>query len=406
MSTETLQITVPAELEKAVSETGLAPDGVQSLRNAFAPHFVKFHELATSAANVPPTSPKVAGALRLEFKRLRIAAEKTRKELKEDSLRRGKAIDGVNALLEYQLVPLEQAMEKIEKAAEIAEAARLKALKEVRAKELAPYIIDPSIYPLDTMTEEQWKQLFDGSKAMHEARLAAAAKAEAERIAAEKAAEEARIAKEKEEAAERERMKAENERLAKIAAEERAAREAAEKKAAEEKAAIEAKAKAEREAAALKAKKEREAALELARKDFAKVEAKRAAEAKAAAEALAAAEAKAAKERAEAERLAKIERERVAAIEAKIAAAELAERQAREAEQKAARIAAAAPDMQKFNAYADALNALEIPRTTTPEGAILAEEIDTRICNLVSWIEQESAKIGAAAEAVSEPTLF
>lgn len=390
MSTETLQITVPAELEKAVSETGLAADGVQSLRNAFAPHFVKFHELATSAANVPPTSPKVAGALRLEFKRLRIAAEKTRKELNEDGLRRTRAINGINSLLEYQLVPLEQAMEKIEKAAEIAEAARLKALKEVRAKELAPYIIDPSIYPLDTMTEEQWKQLFDGSKAMHEARLAAAAKAEAERIAAEKAAEEARIAKEKEEAAERERMKAENERLAKIAAEERAAREAAE----------------------LKAKQEREAAEALARKEREKVAAEKAAiEAKAKAEREAAEKIareereKAAAEKAEAERLAKIERERVAALEAQLAAAKKAEAAKVAAAKKAARIAAAAPDREKFNAYADALNSLTIPSPTTPGGAILAEEIDTRICNLASWIQQETEKLEAAEAPKSELNL-
>ena len=288
MSTQSLEIVIPAELEKAVSETGLAPDGAQSIRSAFTPHFVKFHELATSAANVPPTSPKVAGALRLELKRLRIAADKTRKELNEDGLRRTKAINGINALLAYQLVPVEEAMEKIEKAAEIAEAARLAALKEARAKDLAPYIIEPNIYPLDTMTDDQWKQLFEGSKAMHEARVAAAAKAEAERVAAAKAAEEARIAKEKEEAAERERMKAENERLAKIAAEERAAREAAELKAAEERAAIEAKAKAEREAAEKTAREERE---------------------------------KAAAEKAEAERLAKIERDRFAAREAENAAA-------------------------------------------------------------------------------------
>lgn len=384
MSTETLQITVPAELEKAVSETGLAADGVQSLRNAFAPHFVKFHELATSAANVPPTSPKVAGALRLEFKRLRIAAEKTRKELNEDGLRRTRAINGINSLLEYQLVPLEQAMEKIEKAAEIAEAARLKALKEVRAKELAPYIIDPSIYPLDTMTEEQWKQLFDGSKAMHEARLAAAAKAEAERIAAEKAAEEARIAKEKEEAAERERMKAENERLAKIAAEERAAREAAEKKAAEEKAAIEAKAKAEREAAAAKAKKEREAAELKARKE----------------------REKAAAEKAEAERLAKIERDRAAALEAEIAAKKAEEAAVKAAKEKAARIAAAAPDREKLVILSLALTAIEFPKLETDTGKQVADEARNLLGDLVEWLNGEISEMEQPAENVTEPSLF
>lgn len=407
MSTQSLEIVVPEELEKAVVATGLAPDGAQSLRSAFAPHFVKFHELATSAANVPPTSPKVAGALRLEFKRLRVAAEKTRKELKEDSLRRGKAIDGINAILEYQLVPMEEAMTKIEKAAEIAEAARIEALKNSRMEELRPYQ-DPTLFAsaLGLMPEDQWTRLLAGAKAAHEAELVAAAKAKAEAEAAAKAAEEARIAKAKEEAEERARIKAENERLAKVAAEERAAREAAEKKAAAEKAAIEAKAKAEREAAELKAKKEREAAEELARKERAKVEAERAAAAKAAAEALAAAEAKAAKERAEAERLAKIERERVAAIEAKIAAAELAERQAREAEEKAARIAAAAPDREKLVALSLALSNVKFPELDTDTGKQVSDEARSRLADLLEWLNREISEMEDHATVNIQPSLF
>ena len=89
---------IPAELERAVAETGLAPDGAASLAAGFAPHFIAFRTLAERAESIAPDAPKAARALRLELKAVRVEAEHTRKQLKEDSLRRGKAIDGINAL--------------------------------------------------------------------------------------------------------------------------------------------------------------------------------------------------------------------------------------------------------------------------------------------------------------------
>ncbi|MTW08914.1 hypothetical protein GM524_13695, partial [Streptococcus pneumoniae] len=70
-------------------------------------------------------------------------------------MRRGKAIDGINNLLEYQLVPIEQAMEKIEKAEELREVARVAALKSAREAELSPFA-DVAFYDLGKMPEDQF----------------------------------------------------------------------------------------------------------------------------------------------------------------------------------------------------------------------------------------------------------
>lgn len=355
MSTESpvLEVaTIPPDLEKAVVATGLAPDGVQTLRSAFAPHFVKFHELATSAANVPATSPKVAGALRLELKKVRVAADKTRKELKEDSLRRGKAIDGINALLEYQLVPIEDAMEKIEKAAEIAEANRVAALKAVRVAELTPFS-DPTFYDLGKMPDAQWEQLLAGAKSAHEAKLAAAARAE-----------EGRVAKEKAEAAERERIRAENERLKQEASDKEAALKAERERVAKEQADAAEVARKEREAIENKAADEREKLRKqqsLARAKLKKAEDDLAAE-------RAAQEKKAADDAA-------VERQRQA--------------DAVEAERKAA----AAPDKEKLAGYVESLAYLSVPYLGTAAGQILAEEITNRKQDLVTWIRAQVERL-------------
>lgn len=257
---------IPNELTKPELYTGIAPDGVASLQAAFAPHFVAFHSLADEAGAIGQDQPKAARALRLKLKAIRIDAEKTRKALKEDSLRRGKAIDGLNNLLEYQLVPVEQAMEEIEKAEERREAARKAALKAMREEELRQFA-DPTHYALGEMPEESWQQLLAGAKAAKAERDRLAAEAEAARIEAARLAEEARIKAEQERQAEMARLRAEREKA-------EAAAEAARQQAAKELARL------AEEARKAKAEADRLAALEAARQ--AEIAAQQAAAAKAA----------------------------------------------------------------------------------------------------------------------------
>lgn len=201
---------------------------------------------------------KMAREGRLFLKAKRVEVEKTRKELKEQSLREGKAIDGIANVLKALIEPTEEYLEQQEKYAEIKEAEFKAARKDDRLKMLAPYEVNTDFFDLVNMPDENFANLLETSKMQWEKRQQEARKAEEERIAKLKA-----------EAEEREKMRTENERLKKEAqekekalAEERAraeAERAAEaEKSRKEREAIEAKAKVEREAAELQARKERE----------------------------------------------------------------------------------------------------------------------------------------------------
>ena len=114
---------------------------------------------------------KMARIGRLELREKRIAIEKKRKQLKEQSLREGQTIDGIAKFLKELIIPIEGYLDDQEHFVENQEKARL----------------------------------------------------EAERIERERKEEEERIAKEKAEAEERERIRLENERLKKEAEEREAA---------------------------------------------------------------------------------------------------------------------------------------------------------------------------------------
>lgn len=356
-------------LDLVVEQSGIAPEGALALKTAFAPFFAQAEEWRVKVGEV--TDPKIARASRLTLKRIRVEAERTRNNLKEDSLKRGKAIDGLYNVIDYIVSPLEKRLLEIETAAERAEQARKMALCAERVTQLAAYGVNGGAYPLADMAEGDFWSLLENSKLAHEARAAAAAKAEADRIAAEKAAAEARAAKEKADAAERERLRQENEarrieneRLQKEAAarEEaarveaarvaKAAKEAADRarRAREE---VEAKAKAEREAAEAAAKVERERLAEIARVE------------------------RVAREKLEAE--AKAVRDREAA------------RQAKEAEE-AAR-AAAAPDKEKLRVFAELILAIELPEMTTTKGRAALAAINEEVIALAAFIRTKGGAL-------------
>lgn len=196
-----------------------------------------------------------AKRLRIDISKVRIATEKERKAQKEEYLRAGKAIDGVANILKWAVADKEAALENIEKHFENTEKERLEKLQSKRLVEIAPYY-DAAGIDLASMQDD-----------VYQAYLAAKKKDYADRLEAERKAEEERKVREAAEAAERERMQIENERLKKEAEEYeakiRAEREAAEKRIAEERAKAEAVAKIESEKRAkieaeLKAKEEAE----------------------------------------------------------------------------------------------------------------------------------------------------
>lgn len=155
------------QLSIIVKESGLEETKANFLLEKFKDYFSIAAEWEKKAKTISVTdeSQKVDMELartgRLFLREKRIAIEKSRKELKEQSLREGKAIDGIANILKALIVPIENYLDQQEHFIE---------LKKEREEELA-------------------------------------------RIESERKAEEEKIAKEKAEAEERERIRLENEKL-------------------------------------------------------------------------------------------------------------------------------------------------------------------------------------------------
>lgn len=350
----------PANDRLSVAICDLEPDSALALRACFNDMFGQADKWIESARTIRVTSieqkreMKLARESRLALREIRVNAEKKRKQLKEDSLRRGKAIDGIANILKDLIEPIEAYLLEQEQFAERFEAARKGALREARMQALLALGADASVYSdLGEAVETSWEKILSDAQAAKAAREAEALRLEEERIAVERAEAErreaARIAAEKAEAerAERERIQtAENARLAaecaRLEAVAKADREAAEKALREQRE----KARQEAEAVAAMARKEREEA-----------------------------EAQAKAVQAEAERV------------ARELAAEKAKEEARLAAQKAAQEAAArAPDREKLLAFAAAIASVEVPEMATAEGKKVRAKIVDQMAKVNAWL--------------------
>lgn len=176
---------------------------------------------------------KQARELRLKLKEIRVNADKKRKELKEDYLRGGRAIQGIYNVIESLIAPLEKHLETQEKFVELKKEKEKMELGIKRSSLLSEFVEDTSLYNLPEMSEQGFNELLNASKVAKEQKMKAEKELEEEQQ---------RIIKERE--AENERIRIENEKL-KADAEKRKKELEKEK---EEKAKIEAKLEEKRKA--------------------------------------------------------------------------------------------------------------------------------------------------------------
>ncbi|OPZ32272.1 MAG: hypothetical protein BWY98_01358 [Tenericutes bacterium ADurb.BinA155] len=330
----------------------------------------RFESLKASADSALALDPenaascKMARVARLELRGVRIEIEKKRKELGDNYLRKTQAINAAAKELKELIEPYEAKLLEIEEHAERVESERKRVLTQERTAALVAVNGSLTGLNLGDLPEEQWAEMLAGAKLVHEAKLAEAAKIEAERIAKEKA-----------DAEERERIRIENEKLKSEA-------EAREKQLAEERAEAERKAKE----AAEKARKEREAIEAKAKAEREEAEKKAAAE-------RAEIEAKARAEREAAEAKAKAEREAREKLEAEKKAREEAEAKAQAEREKAARKAAAAPDAEKIKSFAETVRALKLPGFSTEAGKLTAAEVAAKVESFAKWIETKAEEL-------------
>lgn len=386
MSTETITAppTAPAETLEVVSQANVSLEVAQTLQSAYAGLFQAARSVLEKSRTINVTSVdqklemKVAREYRLELKRIRVEADKTRKALKEDVLRRGKAIDGFFNILVDLTGSEETRLAEAEAFAERKEAERIEARTVERRAKLDTYGFDHRFTDLKAMPDADFNSLLVQVQIQHDAKVEAARKAEVERLAREKAEAEEKARREVEE----KRIREENERLkAEMAKKEAEARAQRERELAE-RAAAEEKARAEAAAKEAEAQKERDRMAAIAAE---KEEAAR-------------------QERLRVEEAARVERERLKAIaaEEKAAADALrAELEAKQAEEKAAaeaaaeeeRQAALAPEREKLGTFAASLLALDVPELASENGRIVAAAIKTRVANLAKFINAEAKRL-------------
>ena len=204
------------EINKAITEFGVEQKTALMLNESFNPFIEKAQEWTDIAMSLVVTSEdqtremKMARQARLALKDIRLAADKKRKELKEDSLRYGKAVQGVYNIIEGFITPLEEHLEKQEKFAEILEAERMAKLQLEREAEIMPYAEFVAMNTnLSGMPEDEYIKLLQYGKTRMKERNDEIARIEREKIEAEEKRQQ-----------EIERMRLENERIKAEAAEE------------------------------------------------------------------------------------------------------------------------------------------------------------------------------------------
>ncbi len=201
------ELTISKEL------AGLEKSKAKQIEAVFAPMVKMLKEFEAvydeiAALEINPDTCKKAKRLRLDIAKVRIDADKVRKEQKEEYLRAGNAIQGVYNILKFAVADKEEKLKDIETHYERIEEEKKKRLQAERELELVKYDVDGSALALGAMNDLVWDNFLSGAKANHDAVIAAEKKAEEDRIEAERKA-----------AEEREKIRFENERLKEEAAE-------------------------------------------------------------------------------------------------------------------------------------------------------------------------------------------
>ena len=341
MKTEN-QLTIHLKENNVSEETAL------KLNNSFSPFFEQAIEWKEKAESINVTNSDqvqemtISREIRLALRGIRTDSDKKRKELKEASLREGRAIDGMANIIKFLIVPIEEHLQKQEDFVKIQREKEIEELNESREHELQEYEIDTSFYNLGEMPEEGYTQLLESAKFSFETKKKADQEIERQKIEREKAYQE-----------EQEKIRKDNERLKKEAAE----REASEKK------------RATKEDAERKEREEKERKKQV---EF---------------------DAKLKEEREKREKIERDEHEKHEKLKAEIKAKEDAERKEREkieARQKAAELA---PDKKKLESLAVRIVQIELPELKSEEAKAIIKSVVELLNKTSNYIKEKTINL-------------
>jgi hypothetical protein len=139
---QVLNMTNSNELVEIIKQSELEPTKAQYILDNFSGYFALASDWEQKAKAIVITNEnqkaemKMAREGRLFLREKRIELENARKKLKEQSLREGKAIDGIANVLKALIVPIEEYLDKQEKFVEYKEAEKQAQLKLEMEKKL------------------------------------------------------------------------------------------------------------------------------------------------------------------------------------------------------------------------------------------------------------------------------
>jgi hypothetical protein len=211
-----------AAVELAIRNAGLKLDPAHPIIQTFMPLCADVRTLVAASAGISVTDESQTAEMeqardaRLAIRKVRIAAEKARKDFKEDTLRTGRAIDGIAKLVSEVAEPAEARLLDMEEFAKRAQERRDEQIKRDRIEEIRATGADPYQFNLDGMNEIHYQNLIRDCRAAKQVRdeQARAAKEAAEAAAKTKQEEDARIKAENARLAEENRRTAEALRIA------------------------------------------------------------------------------------------------------------------------------------------------------------------------------------------------
>jgi len=165
------------EISTVVLESGLGNPQADFIVSKFLPLFNEAKKLIGESEGIVVTDVSQSAEMTLArdkrraLKEIRINADKTRKELKEDGVKYGKVVQGIYNLIEEAISPVEEYLEKQEKFAILLAEEKAKNLKLHRISEISKYVLpeDLGVYNFDIMTEETFVKLLATTKALFEA---------------------------------------------------------------------------------------------------------------------------------------------------------------------------------------------------------------------------------------------
>lgn len=165
------------DLANIIVGSGVEQSTATSLKESFEPFYLQAKEWEGKAKELVVTDisqvdlMKDARKARLALKDIRVNVEKRRKELKEDSLKLGKAIDSAANLLKGLIEPIEAHLDEQEKFAERVEAERKAKVKGEREALLQPLGVNTDYFNLADMDEATFADLLNDKQNAYNQRI-------------------------------------------------------------------------------------------------------------------------------------------------------------------------------------------------------------------------------------------